>query len=90
MNGSEAQGRADPRPVADVAPDPLELERRVTELEIQAGFSEDLLETLNAQVARQQEIIETLVREIGRLREQQAKTGTEPPRSLRDELPPHY
>lgn len=70
---------------------PIDLEKRLTELEIQAGFAEDLLEALNAQVARQQEAIEMLVREIARLRQQQAQAaeGTTPG-DLRDELPPHY
>ena len=67
-----------------------ELEHRLMELEIKAAYAEDLLETLNAQVARQQEVIETLVREIRRLREQQGRAGDDGPASLRDELPPHY
>ncbi len=71
--------------------DPNDLERRVTELEIQASFAEDLLDALNAQVARQQEAIETLVREIARLRELQARPSADHlAASLRDELPPHY
>lgn len=70
---------------------PIDLEKRLTELEIKAGFAEDLLDALNAQVARQQEAIEMLVREIARLRQQQAQAaeGTTPG-DLRDELPPHY
>ena len=65
-------------------------ERRLTELEIKAGFAEDLLDHLNRLVARQQEQIELLVREIARLRQQQAPSDEGGPRSLRDELPPHY
>ena len=65
-----------------------ELERRLTELEIKTGFTEDLLETLNAMVARQQETIEMLVREIARLRQAPAETGGSPGQS--DEPPPHY
>ncbi len=67
-----------------------DIERRLTELEIKAGFTEDLLDTLNATIARQQEAIEMLVREIARLREQQATGAGSAPTSLRDELPPHY
>lgn len=63
-------------------------ERRLAELEIKASYAEDLLERLNTQVFRQQEAIELLLREIARLRDQQGGDGT--PRSLRDELPPHY
>jgi len=70
---------------------PNDHEKRLTELEIKAGFAEDLLEALNAQVARQQEAIEMLVREIARLRQQQAQAAQgASPGSLRDELPPHY
>ncbi|MEZ5652622.1 MAG: SlyX family protein [Burkholderiaceae bacterium] len=65
-------------------------ERRLTELEIKAAYAEDLLEALNTQVARQHELIETLLREIRRLREQQAGSRGETPSGARDELPPHY
>ncbi len=67
-----------------------DLERRLTELEIKASLAEDLLETLNTLVARQQETIEMLVREIARLRQQQSADADGSTRSLRDELPPHY
>jgi SlyX protein len=69
---------------------PVDLERRLTELEIKAAYADDLLEVLNAQVARQQDVIEVLVREIRTLRERQGQSGEETGRSLRDELPPHY
>lgn len=65
-------------------------ERRLIELEIKAAFAEDLLDELNRLVARQQEQIEMLVRELVQLRQQQAAGGEPTPRSLRDELPPHY
>lgn len=62
---------------------------RLTELEIKFSFAEDLLDSLNAIIARQQQQIEALAREVHELREQ----GSNAPgtfRSLRDELPPHY
>jgi SlyX protein len=65
-------------------------ERRIEALEIKAAFAEDLLDHLNAIVARQQDAIEMLVRELGRLREQQSSPQDAAARSLRDELPPHY
>lgn len=67
------------------------MEARVTELEIKLSFCEDLLETLNATVIRQQQQIERLQAEVRLLREQLA-AGPDPaePRSLREELPPHY
>lgn len=69
--------------------DTNEVDRRLTELEIKAGFTEDLLETLNGMVARQQEAIEMLVREIARL-QQQVAAAAPGSATLRDELPPHY
>lgn len=65
-------------------------ERRLTDLEIKASFTEDTLDRLNAVVVRQQQQIDLLLREVAALREQ--GHGAEAPafRSLRDELPPHY
>lgn len=80
---------AAPHPTTTPATDALE--QRVTELEIKASFADDLLDTLNQLVARQQETIELLVREVSRLRQQGSDGGTSPgQRDPRDELPPHY
>jgi len=65
------------------------MEARVTELEVKLAFAEDLLETLNQTVFRQQEQIERLQREVRELRDQMQSLPVEQ-RSLRDELPPHY
>lgn len=66
-------------------------ERRITELEIKLSFCEDLLETLNATVVRQQGEIDRLQAQLRVLREQMtAAAGPGEPRSLRDELPPHW
>ncbi|MBW8890906.1 MAG: SlyX family protein [Burkholderiales bacterium] len=67
------------------------MEQRITNLEIKASFAEDTVEQLNAVVVRQQEQMDLLVRELVELRRQATAAG-EPsaPRSLRDELPPHY
>jgi SlyX protein len=70
--------------------DTNDVEKRLTELEIKAAFTEDLLDHLNRLVARQQEQIELLIRELVQLRQQQAAAGEGSTRSLRDELPPHY
>jgi SlyX protein len=69
-----------------------ELEQRIAELEIKAAFSDDLLDVLNRQVARQQDQIEMLAREMLLLRRQVAAAGSGEgaPASLRDEIPPHY
>lgn len=75
---------------SNTAMDTARLEERITELEIKASFAEDLLDHLNATIARQQQQIDLLAREIVQLRQQQAEPGQGPARSLRDELPPHY
>jgi SlyX protein len=62
---------------------------RVTELEVKLAFAEDLLDVLNNTVFRQQEQMDRLMREVRELREQLRSMPTEP-RSLFDELPPHY
>jgi SlyX protein len=64
-------------------------EKRLTELEIKASFTEDMLDRLNEVVVRQQQQIEQLQREFLRLIAQVPAEGA-PLRSLRDELPPHY
>jgi SlyX protein len=73
--------------------DPLQdrTDARLTELEIKASYSEDLLDRLNEVVVRQQAQIEALQRELVRWREQALAAPQQPAfRSLRDELPPHY
>jgi SlyX protein len=60
------------------------------QLEIKASYTEDLLDTLNQIVARQQQQIDALIREVGLLRQQMADNATPSFRSLRDEAPPHY
>ena len=72
--------------------DPLhDTDQRLTELEIKASYSEDLLEQLNLIIYRQQQQIDALVHEVRSLRQQVPQVGsTSAPRNLRDELPPHY
>jgi len=65
-------------------------ERRITDLEIKAAFSEDLLDQLNEIIVRQQQQIDLLIREVGHLRKSSTEGGLGVPRNLRDELPPHY
>lgn len=89
MSHASPKAAADPGRASDTA-DAL-LEHRLAELEIKSAWAEDLLEQLNATVFRQQETIELLMRELLRLREQQAASAADAPaRGLRDELPPHY
>ena len=66
------------------------IDRRLTDLEVKACFTEDLVDTLNRLVASQQAQIDLLLREIGQLHQQQPDSDAGAFRSLRDELPPHY
>lgn len=70
---------------------PQAIDQRLIELEIKASYADDLLDVLNTQVARQQEQIELLLREVGHLRRQgDAGAGTAVPPNAHDELPPHH
>ncbi|MDP2033233.1 MAG: SlyX family protein [Polaromonas sp.] len=65
--------------------------QRLTELEIKASFTEDLLDKLDAVIVRQQQQIDALIREIAVLKQQApAEGGITTARSLRDDLPPHF
>lgn len=66
------------------------MEQRLTELEIKATFTEDLLEQLDQVIVRQQQQIDALVREVTELRQPSAGGGMRPARSLHDDLPPHF
>ena len=63
---------------------------RLTALEIKTCFNDDLLDTLNQLVSRQQDQIDLLVREVQRLRRQAQASDPDGPRNLREDLPPHY
>ncbi|MCY1165719.1 SlyX [compost metagenome] len=65
-------------------------EQRLTDLEIKATFTEDLLEQLDKVIIRQQQQIDLLIREIAELRQPAIDGGLGPARSLRDDLPPHF
>lgn len=68
-----------------------DIDQRLTDLEIKASYADDLLDTLNALVAKQQEQIDVLLREVSRLRQRGGEDGQSAgPRDPRDELPPHY
>lgn len=67
-----------------------QIESRLEQLEIKLSYAEDLTDTLNEIVARQQEQIDWLLREVNELRRRRDEEATPGFRSLRDELPPHY
>lgn len=66
------------------------LAQRIEQLEIKFSYAEDLLDTLNTLVTKQQDQIDRLLHEVGHLRRQREDEASTTFRSLRDELPPHY
>jgi len=67
------------------------MDHRLAELEIKLGLLDDLVETLNHTVYRQQQQIDLLQQQL-RLLHGQLQANAEPaePLNLRDEIPPHY
>ncbi len=71
--------------------EPHPTEQRLTDLEIKASYTEDLLDQLNLVIYRQQQEIDALARTVAQLRQQMPEAGGGAgARNLRDELPPHY
>ena len=68
----------------------MDAERRIEELEVKLAYSEDLLDTLNTTVFRQQQQIDLLQEQLRMLRKQFNDSLPGEQRSLRDEIPPHY
>jgi SlyX protein len=70
---------------------PTAIDNRLIELEIKAGFTEDLLDQLNALVYRQQQQIDALVHELRAMRDRLPESGGGAEvRNLREDIPPHY
>lgn len=63
---------------------------RLTELETKLAFAEDLLDTLNQTVIRQQDQIDLLQQQLRLLHRQLQEAQPAEPRAARDEIPPHY
>lgn len=66
------------------------IDERLTELEIKAIYTEDLLDKLDQIIIRQQDQIDRLTQQVQWLQQQLPQEGSPAPRNLRDELPPHY
>lgn len=66
------------------------VDQRITELEIKASFTEDLLDQLDKVIVRQQLQIDLLISEIANLRQSSTDGGLGAARNLRDDLPPHF
>ena len=65
-------------------------EQRLTNLEIKATYTEDLVEQLDQIIARQQQQIDLLLREVTEHRQPAPEVTLITGRSLRDDLPPHF
>lgn len=65
-------------------------ESRLTELETKLAFAEDLLETLNQTVIRQQGQLDSMQQQLRLLHQRLQDALPDEARTLRDEIPPHY
>ena len=66
------------------------IEARLNELEAKLAFAEDLVETLNQTVIRQQAQLDSMQQQLRLLHQRLQDAQPEETRSLRDEIPPHY
>ena len=66
------------------------MEARLNELEAKLAFAEDLIETLNQAVIRQQGQLDLLQQQIRLLHQQLQDAIPDDARAPRDEIPPHY
>ena len=71
-------------------PTPNDTDARLSAMEVKLAFAEDTLDQLNATIYRQQQVIDSLARELLALRDRLPAEGATEFLSLRDELPPHY
>lgn len=65
-------------------------EDRLTELETRFAFAEDLIETLNQTVIRQQQQLDSLQEQLRLLHQQLHDSQSDAPSTPREEIPPHY
>ncbi len=66
------------------------MEARLNELEAKVAFAEDLIETLNQTVIRQQGQIDLLQQQLRLLHQRLQEALPDDARTPRDEIPPHY
>ncbi len=65
--------------------------KRIDELESQVAFQDELIETLNSTVAKQDREFLELKHQLGRLSERLKEIGDATPgEAPQDETPPHY
>ena len=65
-------------------------EERLARLEIRLAYQEDLLATLNAAVAELRTALDLQQGQLRLLWQHLQERGDTPPRSLAEEIPPHY
>jgi len=68
----------------------MPIDKRLTDLEIKATLTEDLLDQLNKTVFMQQQQIDFLAQELKILRQQIPHERPSQTQNLIDEIPPHY
>jgi len=66
------------------------MDARLNELEAKLAFAEDMIETLNQTVIRQQGQLDLLQQQLRLLHQQLQAALPGEARNLRDEIPPHY
>jgi SlyX protein len=66
------------------------MEARLDELEAKVAFAEDLIETLNQTVVRQQGQIDLLQQQLRLLHQRLQEALPDQSGGPRDEIPPHY
>lgn len=66
------------------------MQDRLTEIETKLAFAEDLIDTLNQTVFRQQAQIDLLQEQLRLLHRQLQALQPDEGRTLREEIPPHY
>ena len=72
-------------------PDSTDTDKRLMDLEVKLSFTEDLVDHLNDLVTRQQQQIDLLIREVGKLKDRAPDTGGGTgAHDPREDIPPHY
>ncbi|NCS66522.1 MAG: SlyX protein [Hydrogenophilales bacterium CG03_land_8_20_14_0_80_62_28] len=66
------------------------METRLAELEVKLSYAEDMVDTLNKAVFRQQEQIDLLQRQLTALHRQMRDGFASEERTATEEIPPHY
>ena len=71
-------------PISDI------IDQRLTNLEIKATYTEDLIEQLDKIIAQQQHQIAQLLREVTELRQSAPESVLNNLCTIRDDLPPYF